>query len=57
MKKERLQSEPDCGPQAYDGDASVRFVVAEYALPAKFQPPINRATEKSQDVILYAETV
>jgi hypothetical protein len=52
-----LQPEPDRGPQAYDHDAPVGFVVAEYPLPAKFPIPINRATQKRQDVVLYTEAV
>src|SRR5262245_27894024 len=57
MKKERLQSEADYGPQAYGHDSTVGFVFDEYPLPAKFSPAVNRMTQKSQDVVLYAETV
>lgn len=57
MKKERLQAETDRGSHAYSHKATVGFVVAEYALPAKFPPPVNRMVEKSHEVILYAESV
>src|SRR5262249_42558416 len=57
MKKERLQTEPDRGSQSHDHDASIGFVIAEYPLPAKFSPPVNRATEKSKAVELYTEAM